>query len=127
MLLAVCQKLEMETPGDIIPGIATGFAGGIGNTGATCGAVVGGVMAIGLARRRGEGLEGMMENLAVAGEFRRRFETEMGSIVCRELTGVDLTSPEGIEAFMGSDTPRTVCMPAVDTAYPSSERKTLNV
>ena len=41
----------------------------------------------------------------------------METISCRELTGADLTTEEGIEQFMGSDIPQTVCFPAVATAY----------
>ena len=95
----------------------TGFAGGLGNTGSVCGAVIGAVMAIGLKRGRAETLEEGLRELAVAREFRRRFEDEMETISCRELTGADLTTEEGIEQFMGSYTPQTVCFPAVSVAY----------
>ena len=74
-------------------------------------------MAIGLKQRRADTMEEMLRNLAVAREFRRRFEAEMKTINCRELTGVDLSTEEGIEQFMGSDIPRTVCFPAVGAAY----------
>jgi C_GCAxxG_C_C family probable redox protein len=111
----VCQEFEIEN--EIIPRIASCFAGGIGNTGAVCGAVVGAVMAIGLMKKRGDTMEDYLRNLAVAREFRSRFEAEMKTINCRELTGEDLTTPEGIEQFMGSDTPKTVCFPAVGAAY----------
>lgn len=107
----------MDTQSDVIPRIASAFAGGIGNTGAVCGAVAGAVMAIGLMKERGDTMEEMLRTLAVAREFRRRFEAEMGTMNCRELTGADLTTPEGIEQFMGSDIPRTVCFPAVGSAY----------
>jgi len=111
----VCQEFEIEN--EIIPRIAICFAGGIGNTGAVCGAVVGAVMAIGLKRGRADTMEEGLRTLAVAQEFRRRFEAEMETINCRELTGADLSTPEGIEQFMGSDTPQTVCFPAVGVAY----------
>jgi hypothetical protein len=55
--------------------------------------------------------------LAVAQEFRRRFEAEMETISCRELTGVDLTTEDGIEQLMTSDIPMTACFPAVATAH----------
>jgi hypothetical protein len=54
---------------------------------------------------------------ALAQEFRRRFEAEMGTINCRELTGADLTTKEGLEHFMNSDIPQTVCFPAVGAAF----------
>ncbi len=113
----MCQKFEMETENDVIPRIASAFAGGIGNTGAVCGAVVGAVMAIGLKQGRADTMEKALRNLAVAREFRRRFEAEMETISCRELTGADLTTEEGLEQFMSSDTPQTVCFPAVSVAY----------
>lgn len=111
----MCQEFEIEN--EIIPRIASLFAGGIGNTGAVCGAVIGGVMAIGLKQERGKTMEDMLRNFAVAQEFRRRFEDEMGTINCRELTGVDLSTKEGLEQFMSSDTPQKVCFPAVGAAF----------
>ena len=113
----MCQEYKIEIENDVIRRIAFGFAGGLGNTGAVCGAVVGAVMAIGLKRGRADTLEAGLRELAVAREFRRRFETEMETISCRELTGADLTTEEGLEQFMSSDTPQTVCFPAVSAAY----------
>ena len=109
----------METGNDVIPQIASAFAGGIGNTGAVCGAVVGAVMAIGLKRGRGETMEEMMGNLAVAREFRRRFEAEIGDIRCRELSGLelDLSGEEGLKQLLSSDVPQKVCFPAVGASY----------
>jgi len=111
----VCQEFEIEK--DINPKIAFGFAGGIGNTGSVCGAVAGAVMAIGLKKGAAETMEDGMRNLAVVQEFRRRFEAEMETINCRELTGMDLSTEEGVEQFMSSDIPMTVCFPAVSVAY----------
>jgi C_GCAxxG_C_C family probable redox protein len=113
----VCQEYKIEIENDVIRRIAFGFAGGLGNTGAVCGAVVGAVMAIGLKRGRADTLEAGLRELAVAREFRRRFEAEMETISCRELTGADLTTEKGLEQFMSSDTPQTVCFPAVSAAY----------
>jgi C_GCAxxG_C_C family probable redox protein len=113
----VCQEFGLEVEDDIIPQIASGFAGGIGNTGAVCGAVVGAVMALGLIQGRGETIEEMFGNLKVAEKFRRRFEDKMGTIHCRELTGMDLTTDQGIEQLMNSDIAQKACFPAVATAY----------
>jgi C_GCAxxG_C_C family probable redox protein len=107
----------MKTEGDVIPRIAFGFAGGFGNTGAVCGAVSGGVMGISLKLGPAATMEEGLHILAVVQEFRRRFEAEMKTINCRDLTGADLTTQEGIARFMNSDTPRSVCFPAVGTAY----------
>lgn len=104
--------------GEIVQrGIAGCLAGGLGNTGAVCGAVTGALMAIGLYRGKSDSMETMMANLATAAEFRRRFEAEVGTIDCRELTGLDLTTPEGLQKLMSSDIPQTACFPAVARAY----------
>ncbi len=113
----MCQEFKIEIENDVLHRIAFGFAGGLGNTGAVCGAVSGAVMAIGLKKEWSDTIEDRLRTLAVAQEFRRRFEAEMGSINCRELTGADLSTEEGREQYMSSDTPQTVCFPAVGVAY----------
>jgi len=117
VLLATCQELGVEVDEKVIPKIAYLFAGGIGNTGSVCGAVVGAILAMGLVRDRGESMEEMFATLGLAQEFRRRFESEMETIECRELTGLDLTTQEGIEELMNSDVAKTACFPAVATAH----------
>ena len=113
----MCQEFALEPENAAISKIACGFAGGIGNTGSVCGAVVGAVMAIGLKLGRPGTMEGMLQNLGVAREFRRGFETEMGSIGCRELTGLDLSSEEGVAQLMNTKTSEKVCFAAVAAAY----------
>ena len=113
----MCQEFEIEIENDVIPRIAFFFAGGIGNTGTVCGAVCGAMMALGLQKERPDTMDKVFPTLAVAQEFRRRFEAEMGTINCRELTGADLSTAEGVEQYMSSDTPQMVCFPAVSVAY----------
>jgi len=117
VLLATCEEMGVEIDEKTVPKIAYAFAGGLGNTGSVCGAVAGAVMAIGVVRERGKTMEEMFGVLGLAAEFRERFEAEMETINCHELTGFDLTDQEGIAAFMDSDVPRNVCFPAVATAY----------
>jgi C_GCAxxG_C_C family probable redox protein len=113
--MAVCQQLGIEN--ELIPRIATPFAGGMARTGGVCGAVVGALMCIGIKHGRDE--VGQPEDKAqgLSGEFLRRFRDEMGSIQCRELTGIDLSTPEGLQSFRSSDVPVKVCLPAAGLAY----------
>ena len=86
-------------PGDDVLKAATGFAGGIGRTGSVCGAVLGGVMALGLfygrdretmkhpdpgvrAQRRDE-IELRIGTLIK--KLRAKFEEEYGSIICNDI------------------------------------------
>ncbi len=79
--------------------IAQPFGGGIAGTGSTCGAVSGALLAIGLrhGRSRPEDLAAKEKTYALVREFLRRFRERHGSTVCRELLGVDLSTPEGHE------------------------------
>jgi C_GCAxxG_C_C family probable redox protein len=117
VLLGVCEELGIQVDDKIVPRIGRLFAGGIGRTGSVCGAVAGGVMALGLLVEPGETMEEALRAMKVAEEFRRRFESEMGTIECRELTHLDLTTPEGMKAIMGPDMEQNVCLPAVAAAY----------
>lgn len=102
---------------EIVPRIASGFGGGIGGSGAVCGAVVGAVMAIGLEHGRDFEVEDRYGAWRLAREFRQRFEAEMGTIGCRELTGADLSTEEGRQQYRSSDRPIMVCLRAGGRAY----------
>ena len=111
----MCQELGIKN--DLIPRIATPFAGGMAGTGEVCGAVVGALMCIGVKHGRDE--VGEPEDVAqeLGGKFLRAFREQMGSLNCRELTGIDLSTPEGLKQFRGSDVPVKVCLRAVGFTY----------
>ena len=114
-MLAVSQQLGISS--EVIPRIATPFGGGIGGRGEVCGAVVGSIMAIGLKYGREEPSQPNQQAYTLAREFCRRFEEETGHLSCRDLTGMDLSTPEGLKAFQTSDVPLRVCLPAVGAAF----------
>ena len=74
-------------------------------------------MAIGIVRKQSSSIEEWLATAEIAREFRRRFEDEMNTISCRELTGMDLSTVDGREDLMNSDIAMTVCFPAVAHAY----------
>lgn len=55
--------------------------------------------------------------LIVSGAADMERTGEYGAGPGRDLTGIDLTTPEGIEQLMNSNVPMTVCFPAVALAY----------
>jgi len=77
--------------------VATAFGGGMGHRGDTCGAVTGAFMAIGLkyGRLRADDEETRDLAYSLVNRFVEEFESRHGSIVCRELLGFDLSTPEG--------------------------------
>jgi C_GCAxxG_C_C family probable redox protein len=83
---------------ELIPKIATAFGGGIGRCGSVCGALTGGVMALGVKYGTNESsLEKRLKVYKLAQEFFKRFEKGYGSVLCRELIGYDLSVPEELE------------------------------
>lgn len=91
--------------------VATGFGAGVGRSGSLCGALLGGVMAIGLraGRQRPDDKETMEQVHALVGEFQAAFEREFGSRYCKELTGYNLADPEEREKFHSDPGRRERC------------------
>jgi C_GCAxxG_C_C family probable redox protein len=79
--------------------IALGFGAGMGRLGASCGAVTGAFMVLGLkhALENDSDNERKEKTYAAVREFARRFEARNGSLVCKELLGCDLGTPEGMK------------------------------
>jgi C_GCAxxG_C_C family probable redox protein len=113
--MAVCQELGIEN--ELVPRIASMFGGGMARTGEVCGAVVGALMCIGIKYGREEPTQSDEEGHVLSQQFLRRFRDEMGSIQCRELTGMDLSTPERLQEYRSSDVPLKVCLPAAGLAY----------
>lgn len=77
--------------------VATAFGGGMGHRGDTCGAVTGAFMAIGLKHGRLRAEDREIRDLAysLVNQFAKEFESRHGSVMCRDLLGFDLSTPEG--------------------------------
>ncbi len=70
----------------IIHGVATGFGGGIGASRAeTCGALTGGIIAIGCLFGRKEPKDDKKAAYELAAEFRKKFIEAFGSSTCRTI------------------------------------------
>ena len=97
---------------------ATAFGGGIARSGATCGAVTGALMAIGLRYGNGgpEDKEAKDRTYGIAREFMRRFEKSRGALACRELLGCDIGTPEGYAKARGQGLFDSVCVELVRDA-----------
>lgn len=84
--------------------VSAGFGGGM-YLGSVCGAVTGGIMAIGL-KHGGVGPTAMKTSIMVR-DFADRFKAQHGSINCPDLTGfdlskVDLRNPEMLKKMFGA-------------------------
>jgi C_GCAxxG_C_C family probable redox protein len=82
----------------LIPKIATGFGSGIGRCGSVCGALTGGVMAIGTRYGTNEpSAEKKLRSYRLSQTLYKQFELRHGSILCRELIHCDFSNNEELE------------------------------
>lgn len=91
--------------------VASGFGGGMGALGDTCGAVTGAFMALGLKFGHTDPADkaGKQKIYGLVAQLARQFEARCGSRMCRGLLGFDLSTPEGRQLAMDRDTHHTVC------------------
>jgi C_GCAxxG_C_C family probable redox protein len=77
--------------------VSSGFGGGMGRMGGTCGAATGAFMVLGLARgmRNPEDSGAKEASYAAVQDFSSRFTRGNATLLCREMLGVDLRTPEG--------------------------------
>ena len=85
----------------------------MGRTGLTCGALSGAALAIGLMRGRRTSDDSRQPSYDAAQHIAVEFVRQMGSGLCRELTGFDLRDPESYKRFRESGVHDKVCVPAV--------------
>jgi len=97
--------------GRAVPSVATGFGGGIGRSGGTCGALSGVVMAVGLmvGRRRADDLGRKYRVYDLVSRMIGEFEREFGSSLCRDLIGINLRVEEERLRFRSQKVQDKVC------------------
>ena len=74
--------------------MATPFGGGIGRSEDVCGALAGGVLAIGASIGRTRPEDDRLRSYDAAGELHKKFQTTFGSTSCKVLNRGDFKSPE---------------------------------
>ena len=94
--------------------LSAGFGGGM-FIGSVCGAITGSLMAIGL-KFGGVDPKAKEQMSRLARELVRQFKTKHCSVNCRELLGLDPTTPEGRRTMQEKNLRATVCVPAIRDA-----------
>jgi C_GCAxxG_C_C family probable redox protein len=82
--------------------VAAAFGGGMARSGEVCGALAGALMAMGEARQAeltADHATARGELYTEARQLIEEFRAAHGAIRCRELTGCDMTTPEGQAEF----------------------------
>lgn len=98
--------------------VATCFGAGLGRRGEICGAVAGALIAVGAryGRREGEGDEAKERSYERAARVVESFRERFGTLLCRELIGVDLGEPDGREAYRRENIRYQYCVDYVTAA-----------
>lgn len=105
--------------------MACGFGAGMGRMQEVCGAVSGGIAAIGL--KYGKGLNGDSDasnkTYGKVRELMISFEKENGSYICKKLlNGCDLKTDQGQKDFIENAMKKNICIPCVQTVVRILER-----
>lgn len=106
---ALSPELGMER--ELALRVAGAFGAGTARMASTCGAVSGALMALGLKYGQVQGNDQAAKETtyAAAGQFLSRFRERHGSVLCRDLLGVDLSSPEGHQQARAAGLFKSVC------------------
>jgi C_GCAxxG_C_C family probable redox protein len=98
--------------------IASSFGGGMGRSQQSCGAVTGGLMALGLEYGFVEAADQKQKDLSLqrTQAFLSAFKKEFGTVLCKELLKTDLSTEEGRKAHADSNERELVCMKCVKYA-----------
>ncbi len=109
---------DLGLDGEMALKVATGLGAGMGRRGEVCGAVTGGILALGLKYGRG----GQQDRSATEETYRKTeelmagFERRCGSCSCRVLLeGCDLRTAEGQQYFKEHDLLHKTCLRCVET------------
>jgi C_GCAxxG_C_C family probable redox protein len=122
VLYAFCDDLGLDK--DAAMKMACGFGGGMGRAQEVCGAISGGVFALGVKHGRGEGQDKSAtdETYLKVRELLAQFAAERGSTICRTLLGCDLNTPEGHDFFQQNDLRNRTCKRCVETAVEAVDK-----
>jgi C_GCAxxG_C_C family probable redox protein len=93
VLRGVCHAQGIELP-EVAMKMATPFGGGVGRSEDLCGALAGGVMAIGASIGRVDPKDDRIRSYDAAGALHKMFVDRFGSSCCRVLNKSDFKSSE---------------------------------
>lgn len=116
VLYSFSDELQIEK--EIALKLACGFGAGMGRKEEVCGAVTGGIIAIGCKYGRGEKDDPAATELTYTKtrELMDRFALKHGTFSCRKLLNeCDLTTEEGRRNFNQNNLRNSICLPCVQS------------
>ena len=97
ILLALKDHLGVES--DIIPKIGTGIGAGVSLNGLLCGTISSVAIAIGIKYGRTNAEQNPQPIWRMVDKYVAEFKDRFGHVNCRQLTGLDLKTKEGLKEY----------------------------
>lgn len=110
-------ELMGRDPTDLIP-LAAPFGGGIARADLTCGALTGALLALGMTAgpRKYTSRDDRTKAYELVTPLVEEFRRNLGSALCAEITGVDISTKAGRKQFREQNILAERCVPAVELA-----------
>jgi len=106
---------ELNISDEIALKLASPFGGGVSHQGNVCGVVTGALMTLGLHSGNAT-TDKKDETYRLAEEFLSRFQERYGTILCRELIGMDISTPNGLQNAREQGVFKSICPGLVESA-----------
>lgn len=97
--VAIAGMEELGRTSELIPRIASGFAGGVSRTQSLCGALAGGVLVLGVAHGRDRAQDDRSLLIAKVQALVNGFRERFGSDNCFTLTGLDFNKEGAMDVY----------------------------
>lgn len=88
--------------------VSAGFGGGMGMMAETCGAVTGAFLVLGL-KHGGEDKDARDKAYQMVRELANRFKAQHGSLLCKDLIGCDISTPQGLQSVRDRGLRSSIC------------------
>ncbi len=100
VLKALAEYYDIKT--DLIPKIGTGIGAGVSLNGLLCGGISGAALFFGIMHGRNTIDESPTQTWVMVDEYLKAFQEKFHYTTCRQLTGVDVKTPEGLKKYFES-------------------------
>jgi len=97
VLLTLAEYIDIDS--ELIPKIGTAIGAGVSLNGLLCGSISGVAMAIGIKYGRRSPEENPEPVWAMMDTYVAAFKERFGAVNCRQLTGLNLKTPEGLKGY----------------------------
>jgi len=98
VLLTLTEYLGIKS--EMVPKIGTAIGAGVGLNGLLCGSISSVAMAIGMKYGRTSPEQSPQVAWGTVDKYVAAFKEKFGAVNCRELTGVDVKTPEGWQVYV---------------------------